>query len=267
MQGTIKSLLVAGMLLAAPLQAIAGDYWWSGDWYLKIGATGFVAPRYEGAKDYLLQGAPLVSVGREGSAVRFSSRNDNPSFALIDNDMIRAGVVGKLVMPRDKDDSSDLKGLKRVKLGAEVGGFAEAYPMDWIRVRAEVRQGIRSHSGIVADLSADAFADLTETIRVSAGPRVSLATDDYMDAYYKVDAKHSARSGLKKFDPKGGLKSAGVGAEITWQATDRIEASAFTEYSRLLGDAADSSLVRERGSRNQFLFGVSSTYKFGFSLP
>ena len=265
----LLSIMFGALALSTPIAAHAedGEAWWSGDWYLKVGATGFVAPRYEGAKSYLLQVSPLVSLGKSGQTVRFSSRNDNPSFAVFDNGPIRAGIVGKLIMPRNVDDSGDLKGLAPVKLGVEAGAFVEAYPTDWVRLRAEVRQGIRSHDGIVADLSADAFTDLTPTIRLSAGPRLSLASNGYMDAYYQVNAKQSAKSGLSKFDPNGGFTSAGLGAAITWQATDKIEASAFTEYKRLLGDVADSSLVRERGSKNQFVIGLSSTYRFDFKLP
>ncbi|MNL83906.1 MltA-interacting protein MipA [compost metagenome] len=58
----------------------------------------------------------------------------------------------------------------------------------------------------------------------------------------------------------------GVGTALTWQATENLSASAFAEYSRLTGPAADSSLVRERGSRNQLMFGVSASYKFNFGL-
>jgi MipA family protein len=35
----------------------------------------------------------------------------------------------------------------------------------------------------------------------------------------------------------------------------------------LMGAAADSSLVRERGSPDQFLVGVTATYRFDFTLP
>jgi outer membrane scaffolding protein for murein synthesis (MipA/OmpV family) len=105
--------MTAAALILAPVSALAGDgeYFWSGDWYLKVGAAGFAAPRYQGAKSYLFQVSPMISLGKAGSTVRFSSRNDNPSFALIDNGGFRAGATGKLVMPRDEDDSKDLKGL------------------------------------------------------------------------------------------------------------------------------------------------------------
>ena len=118
--------MTAAALLLAPVSALAGEggHFWSGDWYLKVGAAGFAAPRYEGAKSYLFQVTPMISLGKAGSTVRFSSRNDNPSFALIDNGAFRAGATGKLVMPRDEGDSDDLKGLTPIKLGGELGGLS-----------------------------------------------------------------------------------------------------------------------------------------------
>jgi outer membrane protein len=261
--GILAAFSALLVLSAAPALA---DSWWSGDWYLKVGGSAFVAPRYQGDNSYLFQGKPLISLGKADQAVRFTSRNDNPSFSAYDSGAIRAGVTGKLVLPRDADTSSDLKGLKSVKLGLEAGGFAEVYPTDWMRFRAEVRRGIRSHDGIVADIAADAFADVTDTIRVSAGPRASFATEGYMDAYYGVSAKESAKSGLKKYNADGGVQSAGLGAAINWKATEKVDTSLFAEYSRLLGPVADSSLVRERGSKDQFVIGVSATYRFNFKI-
>lgn len=256
---------LSGVLVLSATPALA-DAWWSGDWYVKIGGSAFVAPRYQGDNAYLFQGKPIFSLGKADQTVRFTSRNDNPSISIYDNGAIRAGIVGKLVMPRDKDTSSELKGFSAVKLGVEAGTFAEVYPTDWMRIRAEVRRGIRSHDGIVADISADAFADVTDTIRVSAGPRLSFATESYMDAYYGVSAKESVKSGLKKYNPDGGVQSAGLGAAINWKATEKVDTSLFAEYSRLMGPVADSSLVRERGDKNQFLIGVSATYRFDFKI-
>jgi outer membrane scaffolding protein for murein synthesis (MipA/OmpV family) len=260
---------LSAALLVLPLSAQAGEggWWWSGDWDVKLGATAFTAPRYRGDNSYLFQVKPLISVGRAGNAVRFSSRDDNPSFALYDEGMVRAGLTGKLVMPRDAGDSADLKGLKAVKFGLEAGVFAEVYPSDWLRLRGEVRHGIRSHQGIVADLAADVFADITPNVRISAGPRLTLASADYMNTYYGVDATASRKSGLTAYSPEGGLESAGVGAQIDWKVTDRMEAGAFADYRRLMGPAGDSSLVQERGTRNQFIFGVSTSYRFGVAIP
>src|SRR5262249_54055225 len=113
---------------------------------------------------------------KAGTEARFSSRNDNILLGLIDHGSFRAGLAGKIVMPRDADDSDDLAGLDPVRLGVEVGAFAEIYPTDWLRVRGEVRRGFRAHEGVVGDVSADAFYDVTPEVRVSGGPRLSFAS-------------------------------------------------------------------------------------------
>lgn len=256
----------AALCASAAAEAGEGAFgWMSGDWYLTVGATGLVAPNFEGGKKYLLGAVPIVSLGKAGNEVRFSSRNDNISLALIDDGNVRAGVVGKFLFTRD-NDADELKGLKPVRWGGEAGGFFEFYPLDWMRVRAEVRHGIRAHNGFTGDIAADAFYDVTPAIRLSGGPRVSFASSGYFDAYYGVDRQEAADSGLAEYHPGGGLKSVGAGGAVTWKVTDPVTASLFGEYSRLTGPAANSSLVRERGDRNQFTFGVSTTYRFDFSM-
>jgi len=261
--------VAAALSLLVPLSAKAqqaGNHFWSGDWSLTIGAAGLVAPSFEGSKDWIFKVSPVISLGRQGSAVRFSSRNDSASFGFVDTGVFRAGIAGKLVFRRDEETDDALKGLDPVKFGVEAGGFVEVYPTDNIRLRGEVRRGIRSHSGVVADVAVDVFDDLSPTIRVSGGPRLSLASADYFDAYYGVSAGESARSGLPRYTPGGGIKSVGAGAAITWKTTDKITTSFFTEYVRLLGPAADSPLVERRGSPNQLSVGVSATYRFDFTL-
>jgi len=256
-----------GLLVASASAASAGDgqHFWSGNWYLSVGAAGFSAPKFEGGKHNKLQWQPLVSIGRQGPGPRFSSRNDNPSFAFIESDAFRVGIVGKFVRSRDSGDGRELTGLKKVKWGLEAGGFVEAYPTDWLRARVEVRQGIRAHSGLVADAAVDAFTDITPELRLSGGPRMTLATNDYFNTYYGVNARDAAASGLSQYNPGGGIKSVGVGGALTWKASENWTASTFVEYTRLTGPAADSSLVRERGDRNQLLIGMSASYKFNFT--
>lgn len=241
--------------------------WFSGDWYLKLGGAGFTAPKYQGDNKNEFGFSPIISLGRQGQGARFTSRNDSASISLLDNGPISMGLAGKLVSPRDEGDSSDLKGMTRIKRGGELGGFAEAYPTYWLRVRGEVRQGIRSHSGVVGDVAVDAFTDIAPGIQISAGPRATWVSSKYNERYYGVSAAQTAAGAPSPYSPGGGLHSAGIGAAITWKVTENAEVGSFAEYRRLTGDAADSSLVRERGSKNQFIIGVQASYKFNFSLP
>ena len=191
--------------------------WIHGDWKLVVGATGMVAPDFDGAKDLMFSVSPIISLGKAGPEARFTSRDDNISISLFDNGAIRAGLNGKILFARDEDDSDALRGLDPVRWGGELGGFAEFYPTDWLRVRGEVRQGIRTHDGVVAELRADAFHDVTPAIRISGGPRLMVASADYFDTYYGVTPSESVASGLAEYDPGGGV---GVGRR---RRRDRLE--------------------------------------------
>lgn len=264
----LKSSTAIAACLLSLLSAghASAENWFSGDWYLKLGGSGFSAPKYQGDNNNEFGFSPIISIGRAGQGARFTSRNDSASVSLLDNGPISAGLAGRLIMPRDSGDSSDLRGMRKIKLGGEIGGFAEAYPTDWLRVRGEVRQGFRSHSGVVADLSADVFTDIAPSLQISAGPRATWVSEKYNERYYGVSSSQAAAGGPSAYNPDGGLHSVGVGAAITWKVTENAELGSFAEYKRLTGDAADSSLVRERGSKNQFTVGVTATYKFGFGL-
>ena len=271
----MKQFLFAAALLATVTSVASADDadinparfgWFSGDWSLTVGASGFAAPDYDGSDELEFWAVPIISLGRAGPAARFVSRNDNISIALIDHGRFRAGPTGKLIFGRDGGDSPNLVGLDEVRFGGELGAFAEIYPFDWMRVRGEVRHGIRSHDGIVADLAVDAFLDVTETVRISGGPRLSYASDGYFDAFYGISPAEGVASGLAPYDPGSGIRSAGLGGAITWKTTDQLTTSLFGEYERLAGPAADSPLVRGRGSRDQFTFGLSAAYRFDFTI-
>lgn len=262
---TLPVALTFQMAMSASAQERKLPSWIAGDWSLTLGAAGFMAPRYQGSNALAFNAVPMISLGRSGKGAPFSSRNDNISVAFFDNGFFRAGPAGKILFERS-DSDRDLKGLGTVRWGGEVGGFFDLYPTNWLRFRTEVRQGIRAHSGVVADLSADAFHNIAPNLQLSGGPRLSLATSSYYRAYYGVNPAQSAASGLGIYRPGSGIRAIGFGGALTWKATDKVTTSLFAEYSRLLGPAADSTVVRQRGSVNQFTIGASATYRFDFSM-
>lgn len=267
----MRWICAAAAVLLSVSQAAAEDggglfNWVHGDWYLTIGGAGYIAPKYTGDNTYEFTGQPLISLGKAGEEARFISRNDAISLSLFDRGSFRFGAAGNFIWKQDDGTSDDLKGLSEVPFGGEAGIFAEVYPTEWLRVRGELFEGIKSYDGLFGDVTADAFTDLTPRLRLSGGPRLSFAGAGYFDAYYGVTPEELIASGLPVYDPGSGINSVGAGGALTWKTTDRITTSFYAEYTRLLGPAADSSLVEERGSANQFLVGISGTYRFDFRL-
>lgn len=241
-------------------------HFYSGGWSLTLGVSGAVGPKYDGSSSYEFQGEPEFSLDKAGEVEPFSSRNDNPSITLFGWQRFSMGLVGKIITQRDSDTSRDLRGLSTVKWGGEIGGFAMLYPIDGLRLYGELRHGIRSHSATTADLAADLYQNITPKVQVSAGPRAFYATKDYFKTYYGVSNSQSLETGLSPYDPDGGWGAIGLGGAVTWKTTDKITTSLFGEYSRLRGPAANSSLVEQRGSKDQLTVGISASYRFDFNL-
>ena len=163
--------------------------WFSGDWYLKVGARRLHRAEIRRRRQLRVDvfADHLARQGRRRGALHLAQRQ---YIARPDRYRRRSAPASsaRFVLSRDDGDSADLAGLDPVRFGVEVGGFAEFYPTDWLRVRGEVRRGVRAHEGVVGDVEVDAFADITPEVRISGGPRMSIASADYFDAYYGVSA-------------------------------------------------------------------------------
>ena len=109
---------------------------------------------------------------------------------------------------------------------------------------------------------------MTETIRVSGGPRLSMASADFFDTYFGVDAEESTASGLSEYDPGGGLN---IGRR---RRRDHLEGDRPGHRQPVRRICAACSglppILRwstERGSKDQFMLGLSTTYRFDFTVP
>jgi len=263
----MRAALLVLMSLAATQTAHAQAT--EDEWRVSVGAGALYAPSYEGDDDYRLSLLPSVEVAY-GSRFRASVEN-GARYALIDGDRLRAGPIGRIRFAREEDgsgtfavggdDTNDLRGLGDVDTSIELGGFAE-YALGPIVLSAEVRQAVSGHDGAAADIAArwSAREQLFGAPLIwSVGPRARFVDDRFSRAYFGVDAAQSAASGLAVYDPSGGLYAYGVGASAIMMIGADWSMVLIAGYDRLTGDAADSSLVRDRGSPDQAAIGLFFT--------
>jgi outer membrane protein len=234
-----------------PLSAGADDL------VLELGIGGKVVPAYEGADDYLLQPWPIAQL----HYLRLPVLGD---FGGGPKSGISFGPSFRYVAERDEDDYSELEGLGDVSAAYEFGATI-GYRYEFVRAFVTLRQGFGGHHGLVGEVGVDAIADPMPKLTVSLGPRLGLASSDYLDTYLGVDPGQSAASGLPEFDPDGGIKGVGLEAEARYSLTPAWSVVANAGYERLVGDAADSP-VTDLGSENQFTAGIGVSYRFGLDL-
>jgi outer membrane protein len=271
MRNCISAAALAAMLAASPSLAQnsdndgnkSSDKNDSSIFILTIGPGVRLRPEFPGAKGGELGLFPLIQVRKAGTDPVFSTPDQSFGPSLIRSEGLRGGPALRLGERRDEDDAVD--GIGNVKRAVEVGAFAEAYLSESLRARGELRKGLGGHKGLLADLGADVIVGkVTEPLHFSIGPRARLADKKYVRAFYGIDAAQSLSTGLPVHDVDGGLHSVGALGSMKYRMNGGFGLQGYARYDRLLGDAADSPLVRSSvGSRNQFEIGAGLTYSFG----
>jgi MipA family protein len=231
-------------------------------WTVELGMEVRSLPHYQGSEVYGFYPVPFLDVRPAGTPPRFHAPRDGIGYALVDTGGFKAGPVAQVELGRHVKHNPSLEGLGNVGATAEIGGFVEYWPTQWLRARAEVRQGIGGHHGIVSDETLDFVVPVSPQWVVSGGPRMTIATKEANSPYFGVNDVQSMMSGLPTFDVGGGVRSVGLGTQARYQWNAKWASHAFVEYSRLTGDVADSPIVTQRGSPDQAMFGFGTTYSF-----
>ncbi len=240
-------------------------------WSFAVSAGLVVSPSYLGADSYQLSAVPNLSITYDD---RFFASLEGVGYNIINSHGWRLGPIARYDFGRDEDgsnplaiaggDTDDLRGLGDVDGTVELGGFLE-YSYEELSTRLELRQGVGGHEGLIGEVEVsydDALTVFGREAYYSVGPELVFADKNYTSAYFDVNAEQSAASGLSQFDAGGGLLSVGIHASMAVPLVDDLSLIGFAGYDRLTGDAADSSLVRARGSANQVVGGVFLSYRF-----
>ncbi|MGE4371768.1 MAG: MipA/OmpV family protein [Xanthobacter sp.] len=262
-------VLALGAAFLATGAAQAADYTFGTqnavkeDWYVTIGGRASASPSYPGADDYSFRPSLIFSIARASERNVFHSVDDTPSIALINRNGFRAGVAGTIDWGRSESNGDRLRGLGTIDYSLLAGGFAEWFPVEWLRLRAELLYGMGGFSGVRGDLRAD-FIYNQGRWHFAAGPRLSYAGSDYMQTYYGVTASQAALATflfnpMRPYQASSGFDEVGATAQLSYNFDNGITAGVYGAYSYLIGDAADSPLVDDK---NQFTTGVTLSYTF-----
>lgn len=237
-----------------------------------VGIAPVFSPAWQGSSDATLSIFPDLRLNY--GDVLFASIPDGLGWNAIKIDGWRAGPLVKLRFGRGEEDggspflvaggSNALLGMGNISATAEVGGFAEkrfGRQREW-RARAELRRGFGGHEGVLLDGSLSRQVRVAGAI-INFGPRVTAASQDFMQAYFGIDAGQSARTGLARYNAKGGILSYGMGGTVIRPLTPRSALTLFTSLENLGEEPGNSPLVEERGRRAQYTLGIGYGFRLG----
>lgn len=241
-------------------------------WEVTVMAGTVLTPTYLGDDEYQVVAFPNVRVTYSDRF--FASLGEGIGYNVINGNGWRIGPLVKYNFGRDEDgsnplslsgdDTKDLIGLGDVDPTAEIGGFVE-YEHGPFKGKVELRFGAGGHEGFIgeAEVKYSGMHYIGQLpIIYSLGPKIVFGDDKYNSAFFDVNAQQSAASGLSQFDAGAGLISFGIHGSLAVPLSDKMAIVGFAGYDQLTGDVGDSSLVRERGSKDQGSVGILMSYKF-----
>lgn len=230
------------------------------DFRVRVGLGGQFRPEFMGADDN--EAAPLwdIDIARGNDPFRFEAPDDSFAIPLISEGGFEAGPAAAIAPKRKESDVGAPVG--KVDTTFEVGAFAQFYALESVRLRAELRKGVGGHEGIVGSIGADQVWRDGDRYVFSIGPRLLFSNSKYQRAYFGVSPEAAIESGLAAYDPDAGFHGAALASGMSYQFNDRFGMFGYARYERLMGDAADSPIIRELGSRNQLSGGLGLSYTF-----
>lgn len=255
----------AAMLAVGAAQAAEDAPHWSGF----VGAGGFVSPDYEGSDDY--RALPFAAARLAYDGYYLQTRGLGVRANIVPSDAVDFGPVVSYKGARDDDvESAAVSRMAEVDATAEAGFFVKVPVRDVLMEYDELSFDLQAdtdvgdgHDGSVVSFGLGYDFALSRALRLGLSVSTSYADADYQDAYFSVDAGDAARSGLARYDADAGFKDVGVGASARYLLGGPWGLTGFANYSRLIGDAADSPVVDVEGSADQFRAGLGVSYSFG----
>ena len=250
--------------------------------YLSIGVGAAAVPDYEGSDDYRAIPALIVRAKKGGLTVfsrgtylyadllNTGSKVDLDAGPILG---VRLNRTGKI-----KDEIVDL--LPERNVAVEFGGFAGVTftgltnPYDSLSVRLDaVKDVANAHESWVLTPSVDFGTPLSLTTFVGASLSADFVSNRFADYYFGITPVDALGTGgpltgprIAPFDADGGMKNWQAGLVLGQSLSGDLRRGwglfGTANYKRLVGDFKRSPIVRDRGSRTQWVGAVGVGYTF-----
>jgi outer membrane protein len=250
---------------------------------LTIGAGAAIVPSYEGSDDYRV--VPIAQARGKAHDFAFWTRGLSLFVDAIPNTDdsgldFQLGPVASVRLDRTsrkaiKDDA--VRALGKLDTAIEVGGFVgigktgvitSAY--DNLTARVSVTKDVAgAHGGYVIQPAIEYFTPLSTKTFVGLSVTADYASKKFGSYYFDVTPAQALASGLSAYDragDKAGFRRMDVNLSGGYSLSGDLRRGwavfAVGSYGRMLGRYADSPVVAEAGSRNQWIGAVGLGYTF-----
>lgn len=211
--------------------------------------------------------SPWVSLSRTrgGTPFAFGAPDDGTNLTFLRRGTTELAVaIRREGRRRGGELYPNLPGVGRT---FELGGSVETWAGDSLRFRGDLRKGLGGHKGWISQLGADYVRRDGDQWIVSLGPRVLLGDARYQRAWFGIDDRAAAATGLGVYRPGAGVRSVAATGSASMEVSKHWGVEGQLTYERLVGDAYRSPIMRDWNSRNQIQVAIGLHYTFSVKVP
>jgi outer membrane scaffolding protein for murein synthesis (MipA/OmpV family) len=229
-----------------------------------IGIGVGTRPEYEGAKDSKTRLMPTINLfyGDTFFLTGMTAGANLIRYQTEHGVAIEAGPLLALRHGRDQDDNVALNGLGDIDRALDAGGFVRFRKEGW-QATVDVRQNLtNTDQGAIVNFTAGYGMPLTPKLRLRTSLDTAWASSDYMKTFFGINAVQSAQSGIAQYEAGSGFKHVGINVMADYSISREWAGFASLRYKRLMGDAVDSPIVANLGTKDQVTASVGIKYRF-----
>jgi outer membrane scaffolding protein for murein synthesis (MipA/OmpV family) len=218
-----------------------------GDSRLLLGGSAIVRPAYLGSDDRVWTVLPYIDYANRNGF--FASTGSGIGYSFVNTATTQVGVRMIPRFGRRESQSADLRGMGDIGFGVEASVYwTQALSRVWT-VGLNLRGGDKG-----GELDAGVRRDfqLAPTTRLSVTGFVTAANGTSQQSWFGVDAGLALASGYAPYAPSSGLRNAQLAISANHFFAGRWIAIGGVGLGRVLGDAADSPIVRDRSTATAF---------------
>lgn len=245
-----------------------------------IGVAGAYVPDYQGSDDYRFVPAPAAIGSVDG--FNFTLLGNRASVDLIRDKPgpgldLQLGPIAVVNFNRTDHKSIDdprVAALPERDTAIELGGYVGigrtgVFTSDYDRLSVSLsyRHDVSGvHRSGVWQPSVSYMTPLSAKAAVALFGSMQHVGRGYNRTYFGITPDDAIASGLPAYSAHGGWNNYSLGGAVVYSLTGNllhgVKLVAGVNYTRLLGSAADSPIVRTAGARGQWLGAVGLAYTF-----
>lgn len=228
------------------------------NWQYMIGGGVGFTPTYEGSDEYQALPIPVISAEYKKGLFFANVRDGLGSYALRGENYKLGASIGFAPGRDVDDDRKNLNGMGDVEASATANLLGE-YNWGPAQFTGRLTSGMSGDWGTTAEFRVGSRYPVSQRIMLMGSVGTVWADEEHMSNRFGVTNTQSARSGYSQYNAESGFKTVGISIGANYAVTDTWSANLTFRGDQLIGDAADSPIVKDDFVPAVFL---TTSYRF-----